>query len=230
MTVTEVVGPETEGEGEPGAAGVEESGEQPSGQTLTMTSGVRALLPFARSARKGFVTAAVLAAAASVLSLVPFWAIYRTVDELVSGDTTRGALWGLAAVALVGVVARFVLLGVSLWMSHLAAYEVLYGIRIGLAEHLTRVPLGYVTRRRSGDLKKVMGDEVERLELFLAHGIPDMVAAVVTLVAATGWMVVVDWRMALAAVGLVLPASCACRSPCGTAGATWASTTARSAR
>jgi ATP-binding cassette, subfamily B, bacterial IrtA/YbtP len=175
-------------------------------ETVTMTSGVAALLPFARPGRRGFVVAALLASVASVLSLVPFWAIYRTVDELVSGETSRGALWGLAAVALVAVVVRFVLFGLALWVSHLAAYEVLYGIRMGLAEHLSRVPLGYVTRRRSGDLKKVMGDDVERLELFLAHGIPDMAAAAVTLVAGAAWMFAVDWRMALAAVGVVAPA------------------------
>ena len=178
----------------------------PADATMTMTSGVTALLPFARPARGGFALAAALAAIASLLSLVPFWAIYRTVDELVDGSTSRGALWGLAAVALVAVVARFVLFGVSLWVSHMAAYEVLYGIRMGLAEHLTRVPLGYVTRRRSGELKKVMGDDVERLELFLAHGIPDMAAAAVTLLASAIWMFVVDWRMALAAVGVVVPA------------------------
>jgi ATP-binding cassette subfamily B protein IrtA len=203
MTVTETTRPEAE------TPEVDRGPDDaPTGhdETVTMTSGVAALLPFARPARSGFVAAAVLAAVASVLSLVPFWAIYRTVDELVDGSTSRGALWGLAAVALVAVVARFVLFGLSLWVSHMAAYEVLYGIRIGLAEHLTRVPLGYVTRRRSGDLKKVMGDDVERLELFLAHGIPDMAAAAVTLVAGAVWMFVVDWRMALAAMGVVVPA------------------------
>jgi ATP-binding cassette, subfamily B, bacterial IrtA/YbtP len=208
MTVTETTQPEVEGTGTDATRTDATGADEPSaaGDTVTLTSGVAALLPFARPARGGFIAAAVLASVASVLSLVPFWAIYRTVDEVVDGSTSRGALWGLAAVALIAVVARFVLFGVSLWVSHLAAYDVLYGIRMGLAEHLTRVPLGYVTRRRSGDLKKVMGDDVERLELFLAHGIPDMAAAVVTLVSGAVWMFVVDWRMALAAVGVVVPA------------------------
>ena len=167
---------------------------------VTATSGIAGLLPFARPARGRFALAAAISSAATVLSLVPYWAIYRTIEEVTAGGATRGELWGLAAVALAAIVARYVLFGLAIWVSHLAAYQVLYELRLRIAEHLARVPLGQVTRRRSGDLKKVMVDDVERLELFLSHGLPDMVAAAVALVAVAGWMVVVDWRMALAAL------------------------------
>jgi len=176
-----------------------------------MTSGLRALLPFARPARGRFALAAVLAAAAALLSLVPFWAIARAVDSVVDGAPSRAELGRLAAVALGAVVARFVLFALALYISHLAAYEVLFGVRLGMAEHLAAVPLGYVDQRRSGELKKVMGDDVERLELFLAHGIPDLASAAVTIVAVGIWMAVVDWRMAIAALGVVVPAM-ACMS------------------
>jgi ATP-binding cassette subfamily B protein IrtA len=120
----------------------------------------------------------------------------------------RFALSGaLAAVAAAAVVARFTVLGISSSISHTAAYQLLYGIRMGIAEHLARVPLGDVTSRRSGQIKKVMGEDVERLELFLAHGLPDLVAAAVTLVAVPVWLVAVDWRMGLAAVAVVVPAA-----------------------
>jgi len=173
---------------------------------VTMTSGVRGLIRFARPARTRFLIAGALSAVSALLSLVPFWVIYRTIEELVTGSATRSQLWTLAGIGFVVIIVRFVVFGVSIAVSHVASYEVLYGIRLGLAEHLARVPLGRVTRRRSGEIKKVMGDDVERLELFLAHGIPDVVAAVVTLTAVPIWMFTVDWRMAIAAVGVVVPA------------------------
>lgn len=176
------------------------------GQATTLRSGLAGLAPFARPARNRFLLAGALAALASLLALVPFWAIYRTIDAVVAGQPTRDQLWVLAGAAVVAIVARFAVFGTALWVSHLAAYRVLYEIRIDLAEHLSRVPLGYVTRQRSGELKKVMGDDVERLELFLAHGLPDLVAAVVTLLAVPVWLFTVDWRMGLATVVLVVPA------------------------
>ncbi len=175
-------------------------------ETVTMSSGFRTLLPYARPAAGRFGLAGALSAAASLLGLVPFWSIYRTVEALVSDDASRADLDRWALIALVAVVGRFALYGSALFVSHLAAYEVLYGIRMGMAEHLTRVPLGEVTRRRSGEVKKVMGDDVERLELFLAHAIPDVMAAAVTLVGAGAWLVWVDWRMGIGALVLVVPA------------------------
>lgn len=173
---------------------------------VNMVSGIRGLLPFARPAAGRFACSALLAAASSLLGLVPLWAIYVAVDAVVTGDATRDRLFRAATVALAAVVGRFVLLGLSTFVSHVAAYEVLYRIRIGMAERLTRVPLGFVTQRRSGALRKVMGDDVERLEQFLAHGIPDMVAAFVTLVGAGIWLLWIDWRMGLASLLVVVPA------------------------
>jgi ATP-binding cassette subfamily B protein len=187
---------------EPGAGA--ELAADPAG--MTVTSGMAVLAGFARPAAGRLVLAGGLAAVAGLLALVPFWAIYRTIDEVVTGAPTRGDLWRLAVIALVAVVARFVVFGMATAISHVAAYQLLYEIRVAMAEHLARVPLGYVTRRRSGEVKKVMADDVERLELFLAHGLPDLVAAAVTLVAVPVWLAVVDWRMAIATVIVAVPA------------------------
>ncbi|MEM8707111.1 MAG: ABC transporter ATP-binding protein [Actinomycetota bacterium] len=173
---------------------------------VTVVSGMQALIAFARPGAPRFVLAGLLAAASSLLTLVPFWAIYRTIDEVVDGDPVRGDLYRLAVISLVALIGRFVLFGLSTGISHIAAYQMLYDIRISMAERLGRVPLGYVNRRRSGEIKKVMGDDVERLELWLAHGLPDMVAAIVVIVAVPVWLFVVDWRMAIATLIVLVPA------------------------
>jgi ATP-binding cassette, subfamily B, bacterial IrtA/YbtP len=177
----------------------------------TMTSGIRGLAQFAEGARVRLAVAAALAAVSTAAELVPFYAVYRAVDAVVRGQAMEGGdgLAGWAWAALAGVLARYALFGLALYVSHLAAYDLLYRLRVRMAERLTRVPLGWFSDRRSGALKKVMADDVERLEIFLAHAVPDLAAAVTVGAATTVWLLARDWRMGLAAV-VVVPAAFAC--------------------
>ena len=169
-------------------------------------SGIRALLPFARPARRRLLLSAALATLAALAGIVPYWVIYSAVVELMAANPDTTYLWLLTGTALGAVLVRFLTAGLANWIAHLAAFEIQYGIRIALAEHLAHIPLGHATARRSGELKKIMADDVERLELFLAHAVPDLAAALVTFFSLLGWMLWVDWRMALAVYALVLPA------------------------
>ena len=172
----------------------------------TVTSGIRALLPFAAGAIPLLSLSAVLAVGAAAAGLAPYWVVYQVALTLLAETPDAARLYELVTIALVAVVGRFVLNGVSMYVSHAGAFRIQYEIRLGLAEHLANIPLGYVTRRRSGELKKVMADDVERLELFLAHAIPDLVAAIVTFFGLAIWMFWVDWRLAIATFALVVPA------------------------
>jgi ATP-binding cassette subfamily B protein len=167
------------------------------------TAGLRELARFARPARGRLALAAVLALGSAVLELAPFYIVYQAVIRLVEGSATQGELYELALLAGACVIGRFALFAVSTWVAHVAAYEVLYNLRVRLSERLARLPLGYFGRRRSGELKKVMADDVERLELFMAHAIPDMAAALGVWLLTTVWLLSVDWRMAVAAFVLV---------------------------
>ncbi|MEM9742430.1 MAG: ABC transporter ATP-binding protein [Pseudomonadota bacterium] len=172
----------------------------------SLSGGLRSLLPFARTARGPLALAGAIAAVAALAGLVPYWAVYNTAVELLAKTPDQSRLWMFAGAALVGTVLRFVCFGAANFVAHKAAFEIQYRIRLRLAEHLAVVPLGYVNERRSGELKKVMADDVERLELFLAHAVPDLVATTLTLTALLGWMLFVDWRMALAVFVPVVPA------------------------
>lgn len=170
---------------------------------ITMTSGIASLVPFARPVAGRLVGAAVVALVSTVLGLVPLWVVARAVALLVDDPGAVDGLTGLAAVAVAAVIGRYALLGVSIGIAHQAAYDLLFRLRIRLAERLARLPLGYLTRRRSGEVKKVMADDVERLEVFLAHGLPDLASAAGTLAAIVVWTLVVDWRLGLATFALV---------------------------
>lgn len=150
-----------------------------------------------------------LAVAATVLELAPFLVIYWAVDELVSSTVTAGSLQTLALVAVAAIAGRAVVWGAAMTISHLAAFEAQYRVRLRLAEHLHRLPLGWFAARRSGEIKKVLADDVERMELLLAHAIPELVSAAAGWLIVTAWLVALDWRMALATVA-VLPFAYVC--------------------
>lgn len=176
------------------------------------SDGIATLLDFAARARGPLVAAVLLAVGATVLELVPVYVVYRLVDDLVAaGGAGASGYYVWAAVALVAIVLRFVLFGLSTAVSHRAAFRLLYELRMAMARHLARLPLGFFSNRRSGEVKKVMVDDAERLEGLLAHGIPDIVSSIAVWIGVTIWLFVIDWRMALASI-VVVPIAFACLS------------------
>lgn len=171
---------------------------------LTLSGGVRSLLPFARPDWPRYALSAALAALGALCRLGPLYAIYQALRHLVEDSATRSGLYRLALLALVFVVAQYLLLTASIWISHRAAFATLYRLRLRIGERLTRVPLGFVTSRQSGAVQRTISSDVERLELFLAHALPDLVAAAVSVLALTVWMTVIDARLALVALATVL--------------------------
>lgn len=138
--------------------------------------------------------------------LAPVWAVYRLVTAAVAGTLDWPLVTTQAAVAALGVIVGFAAMGLALGQSHLVAFDVIHRVRLAAARHMARLPLGYFADRPSGDAKKQVVDEPEKLEAVVAHGLPEGVSSVATWLAVSIWLFVVDWRMALAAIVLT-PAS-----------------------
>lgn len=61
---------------------------------------------------------------------------------------------------------------ISFAISHLGAFKLETILRTDLSSHISRLPLGYITSKGSGDLKKVMVDDVKMLHTFVADSTP----------------------------------------------------------
>lgn len=145
----------------------------------------------------------------AVLSLAPFILIYLIMVKLLDpafGPADYGDIWKLAWIAVGAVIARFVMLFISGMFSHLAAFDILYGLRKNLARHLGGLEMGYFTDKSSGEIKKILSEDVENIELFVAHHLPDVVAGVALPLLTIGYLFIVDWRMGLVAL-IPLPIS-----------------------
>lgn len=172
---------------------------------------VQLIARFAARARGMLVLSVLLAVVATALELAPLWIVYQLVEDLLAGDASRSSFYALAWASLGAAVGHFVLFALAMAVSHQAAFTILHDLRVETADRLTRLPLGYVASRRTGDFKKLIIDETERLELSLAHGIPDLASALTVWLGVTAWLFVVDWRLAIASIAIA-PIAFACLS------------------
>ncbi len=160
-------------------------------------SGIARLLEIAGERKGLLILSGILSVIHVVLSMVPYVLIYYIIEKLlgnkVSGsDINTYLIWAFAAVVL-----SFVLMYASGVASHIAAFNILYKLRCKIASKLGKLPMGYIGSRSSGALKKILSDDVERIEAFIAHGIPDTIKAIVLPITILTYLFVVDWRLAL---------------------------------
>jgi ATP-binding cassette subfamily B protein len=153
--------------------------------------------------KKGLLTiSGILSAASAAFMLLPFLSVYQILGELLKHagvlsdlDSALMIRWGW--IALWGLIGGLLLLYASIIFSHVAAFRILYGIKMGLARHIGKLSLGYLSNTTTGKVKKNLEQDVDRVELFVAHTIPDLVNAAATVVimfaiffVLNGWMAI----------------------------------------
>lgn len=158
--------------------------------------------------RRGLIVSALLSVLAAACSMAPYVAVYLTAAELFTPGpegVDQGRIGWIAAFTALAVILRSVLAGASSHLAHVTAYRILARLRLALADRLQRIPLGRVQRRSSGEMKKLLHDDVEQLEEALAHGVPDLAAAAAVPLATTALLMAVDWRLGLVALVALVP-------------------------
>lgn len=170
-------------------------------------SGIAGLIHMAGPQKGKLFLAGLFAIAGHACGIVPFYLVYLVVAEFGSkplAQVDQAFIYYLICGGVAAIVVKQVSIGISYAFSHVAAYNILHSLRVSLAEKMRAIPLGYFNRKNTGQLKKVITEDVEQMELFLAHNIPEFVGAAMYLVMTTVVLFMVDWRLALTTV-LVLP-------------------------
>ena len=172
-------------------------------------TGMARLLELAATKKPLVICSVILASLASVASFIPYLSIYWVVREILTvwPDTTAlntAQLMRYGWMAFGGMILNIVLYFGALMCSHLAAFGTLYELKVNFATHIAKVPLGFHVMVGSGKLRKIMDDNIEKIEQFIAHQLPDLVAAFVAPVVMVVLLLAVDLRFGLAALAGVL--------------------------
>ena len=171
-------------------------------------TGLARLIEIAGTKRRLLIGAMLLAVITAIMQFVPIIAVYNILIELAEHALDpslidKAYIWLWSYIALGAFFAFGVLTFASLMLSHIAAFNILYEIRMQLVQKMVRLPLGFFSRRASGELKKIMSDDVERFELFIAHHIPDIVTALLFPLILVSYMFAVDWRLAIVVLAVL---------------------------
>lgn len=143
------------------------------------------------------IVSAMFSIISTTLSVIPYLLVYSIILELFNREISYNKIQSLVFIAILfiilGVVAR-ILSGI---FSHISAFNILYKIRIDLIEHMSKLNMGFFKKNMTGKLKKIINEDVEKLENFIAHQIPDLSSAFVTPLIFLGIMFYFNWQLSL---------------------------------
>jgi ATP-binding cassette subfamily B protein len=147
--------------------------------------------------------ACTLAVCSAALSFTPFIAVYYLIRELVShcadlAGLDRAYMLRLGALAALGAAAALLLNFIALMFSHVAAFTTLYDLKLEFTRHIASLPLGFHTEHSTGKLRKIVDENIEKLEGFIAHQLPDLVGSSALPIFTLVILFVFDWRLGLA--------------------------------
>lgn len=173
------------------------------------TNPMSRLMELSAPYKSKYILSVILAILGVASGFVPFFAVSQIVLLLMNGETAVLIYMMWCAAAGVGFLAKVCFASFSTMVSHTAAFGTLAGIRLQLADKLTRVSMGYMVNTPSGQLKNILVDRVEGMETTLAHLIPELTANLCVPVCILAYLLFLDWRMALAAL-VTLPIGMLC--------------------
>jgi ATP-binding cassette subfamily B protein len=133
------------------------------------------LLRWAEKDRGYLISSVICAFLGGLFAIGPYIGIYRLMDAFLTNSCSVQIISENAILITATVIIRQIFQGLSGVFSHKGAYGALFRVRCMITEHLSRVPLGAMDERRTGDIKTVLNEDIEKLELCLAHNIPEFV-------------------------------------------------------
>ncbi len=172
--------------------------ERESGSSFTRL--IRRMGPY----RKHFYASVVCMILGVAAGIVPYAMLYRITDRFLSHGS-----FSLVDVALpltgifVGEFLYMFLYTQGLSFSHIAAFNTLQAIRLKLKNKLNKQSLGTIRQIGTGALKKIFTDDIEDIELILAHAIPEGIANLFVSLGILLFMFRVNWQLTLVSLCVI---------------------------
>ena len=165
---------------------------------------LKSVAPYIGKYKKYTVIASVLTTLGIIANVAPYFFLYQLILPL-----TRHQLpdFHFVVVRVLLIFACLAFYAISyttgLCFSHVSAYNTLKNIRISLKSKLENQPLGNIKEMGTGQIKRVFTDDIDQIELLLAHAIPEGIANLLVPLIVLIAMFIVDWRLALLTLAII---------------------------
>lgn len=134
---------------------------------------------------------------------IPYVSVYFIARQLlapVSGSNTPEVLFFWVLVAGVSILLKMVLSFLGSYGCHRVAFRLLYNFRVKVMEHIGRLSIGFFADNTTGSVQKTMDDNIEKIEGFVAHMLPDIWGSAFMLVALLTGLFILNGWLALAVI------------------------------
>ena len=156
------------------------------------------MFEYAGPHKKDLYSATFIVLLSVLMGVLPFVLAYQVISPLVMGETVGIGYVSMRVIGvLVCLILQAVLYGWGLDVSHKAAYNTLLRLRTSLQKRFEALPLGFIQDKGTGTIKKLFVDDVDSLEVLLAHSLPEGIANLMIPIAIYVAMFFIDWKLAL---------------------------------
>lgn len=164
---------------------------------MKQENNVSYLLKIAGKSKWLLALSAFLSVISGLLDFFPFVMLYRVLLYLFgeTPDLQQAKMYGIYAG--IAIIIKFLTMTLSLTFSHIGAFNTLYNVRCLLSAHIAKVHLGFFSSTASGKIKKTIIEDTERMELLLAHQIPDLAKAIAAPFIVFIYLFTLNYKLAL---------------------------------
>lgn len=146
----------------------------------------------------GFAAVVLLQVVGALAGLAPLLAVVELGRALLAPEPPDpDRVRAVVALGAAGLFVRLLFTAASSGIGHLVDVRLQLALRRRLAARLGRAPIGWLSRRRTGELAKVAGEDVSAVHPFIAHAPGELVSAFVVPLVALAYLFTVDWRLTL---------------------------------
>ncbi|MFI0445936.1 ABC transporter ATP-binding protein [Actinomadura sp. 6N118] len=145
-----------------------------------------------------FTAVVILQIIGAVAGLAPLLAVVELGRTLLSpGPIDHDHVWLVVGAGAAGMFVQLLFTAASSGVGHLLDDQVQLSFRRQLAARLGRVPIGWFSRRQTGELAKVVGEDVSAVHPFIAHTPGELISAFVVPLVSLIYLFTIDWRLTL---------------------------------
>lgn len=141
---------------------------------------------------------AILQVVGALAGLAPLLAVVELGRTLLApGPIDEDHVWSVVIFGAAGLFVRLLFTAASSGLGHILDGQAQLTLRRQLAARLGRVPIGWFSRRGTGEVAKVVGEDVSAVHPLIAHAPGELVSAFVVPLVSLIYLFTIDWRLTL---------------------------------
>ena len=162
----------------------------------------RRLLALFKPYRRRLASVLFLILVSAALGMVSPFLLREVLDEAIPQNDTQLLAWLVAG--MIGIAIATGAFGVAqTLLSNTVGQRVMHDLRATVYRHLQRLSLAFFTHTRTGEIQSRIANDIGGVQTVVTNTATSIVSNVTTVLAATVAMFLLDWRLALAALGLL---------------------------